>query len=177
VQSRGTSHSLTGSDAGSAGASDTRLQSPAPTAAVTIAPTATSVAELPDPCVLVTRDEAEAAVGTALADGLSELFSRPDGTTGRTCYYDAESGAGSLNVHIWIATPQQAAFYKEEQRMFGDVEDVAGVGDSAYRVGWPSLVVHQDDYVLEYGMEMPDYDPDIAQTNLRTLALTSISRL
>jgi hypothetical protein len=127
--------------------------------------------------VLVTKSEAEAAVGTGLADGLSELFSRPDGTSGRSCHYEAGSGPGQLDVHIWVATPEQAAFYKEEQRMFGDVEDVAGVGDSAYRVGWPSLVVHQDDYVLEFGMEMADYDPDIAQANLKTLALTSISRL
>jgi hypothetical protein len=108
---------------------------------------------------------------------LSELFSRPDDTTGRSCYYDAASGPGQLNLNIWQATPEQAALYRQEQMMFGDIEDVAGVGDSAYRVGWPGLVVHQDGYVLEYGIEMVDYHPDTAQENLRTLALASIGRL
>ena len=161
--------------------SPTQATTPAPTSAATTTPdatlaaTPTSEAALPDPCVLVTKEEAAAATGATLADGLSELFSRPDGTSGRSCYYDGSDG--QLNLNIWQATPEQAAAYKEEQRMYGDVEDVAGVGDSAYRVGWTSLIVQQDNYVLEYGIEMADYDPDTAQANLRTLALTSISRL
>lgn len=158
------------------------IQSPAATATPNVTPTLTPAptpveAVLPDPCVLVTKDEAAAAVGNALADGSSELFSRTDGTTGRNCYYDAVSGPGVLNVNIWRATPEQAALYKQEKMMFGDVEDVAGVGDSAYRVGWNELVVQQGEYVLEYGIEMVNYHPDTAQANLRTLALTSISRL
>jgi Protein of unknown function (DUF3558) len=149
-----------------------------PAATGTPAATATpALASIPDPCVLVTKDEASAAVGTALNDPSNDLFSRPDGTTGRTCYYTAPSGPGSLSFNIWRATPAQAALYKEEQKQFGDVHDIAGLGDAAYRVGWIELVVLKGDYLLEYGIEMADYDPDTAQANLKTLATTSISRL
>ena len=153
---------------------------PVPTAAITATPAATPTSaegSLPDPCVLVTNDEAEAAVGSALTDGSSDLFSRPDGTTGRSCYWDATSGPGTLNFDIWNATPEQAAAYKEEQKQFGDVHDIAGLGDSAYRVGFTSLIVMKNNLVLEYGIEMADYDPDTAQANLMTLATTALSRL
>ena len=149
------------------------------TAAATGTPAATATSatgSIPDPCVLITKDEAETAVGASLTNS-SDLFSRPDGTSGRTCYFDAPSGPGGLNFDIWKTTPAQFALYKQEQMQFGDVEDVAGVGDAAYRVGWTSLVVMDGDYALEVGIEMVDYDPDTAQENLKTLVTTAIDRL
>lgn len=156
------------------------ISTPVPTAAVTATPAATGTSaegSLPDPCVLVNQGEAQAAVGTTLSPGSNDLFSRPDGTEGRSCYYDAPTGSGGLTFNIWNATAEQAAAYKEEQKQFGDVHDIAGLGDSAYRVGFTSLIVMKDDFVLEYGIEMAHYDPDTAQQNLMTLATTSLSRL
>jgi len=148
-----------------------------PAATGTPAATATSaVGSIPDPCVLITKEEAETAVGTSLTSS-SDLFSKPDGTSGRTCYFDAPSGPGGLNFDIWKTTPAQFALYKQEQMQFGDVNDIAGVGDAAYRVGWTSLVVQQGDYALEVGIEMVDYDPDTAQENLKNLVTTAIGRL
>ena len=95
----------------------------------------------------------------------------------RTCFYEPASGPGGLNIHIWKATAEQFAFYREGQKMFGDVNEIAGLGDAAYRNGWTQLVVLADGYVLEYGIEMVDYDPDIAQQRLQALAATGISRL
>ena len=162
----------------STGATASTNVTPLPTTAGTASPaaTATPVSDLPDPCVLVTKDEAETAVGTSL-EGSSDLFSRPDGTTGRSCYYDAPTGPGSLGLNIWKTTPAQFALYKQEQMQFGDIHDIPGIGDEAYRSGWIQLVVLKDDLALEYGIEMVDYDPDTAQENLRTLATTSIGRL
>ena len=165
------------STAGTATPNVTPAATGTPAATQTPAATATSAeASIPDPCVLVTKEEAESAVGTSLTSS-SDLFSRPDGTTGRTCYFDAASGPGSLSFNIWQTTADQFALYKQEQTQFGDVHDIPGLGDAAYRVGWISMVVMQDDYALEYGIEMVDYDPDTAQENLKTLATTTIGRL
>lgn len=161
-------------------------QSPTVTVAATGSPAATATAgatatspfaSIPDPCVLVTKAEAEAAVGAALNDGLSELFSRPDDTSGRSCFYDAASGPGRLNLNVWQATAEQFASYKEEEKQFGDIHDIGGLGDAAFRTGWIGLVVLKDGYVLDYGIEMVDYDPEIAQQRLQALAATSIGRL
>jgi hypothetical protein len=134
-------------------------------------------ATLPDPCTLVTKDEASAAMGGIAAEGSSDLISRPGMPTGRSCSYRATSGPGAVQLTIWSVSDELAAAYKEQARGFGDVNDIAGVGDSAYRVGWPQLVVRKDDYLLDLAVELVKYHPDTAQAALKTMATTSIGRL
>jgi hypothetical protein len=97
--------------------------------------------------------------------------------TGRSCSYRAVSGPGAVQLTIWRVGNDLAATYKEQQRGFGDVHDVAGVGDSAFRVGWPELVVRRGEYLLAFAVELVKYHPDTAQAALKTMGTTSIGRL
>src|SRR5690349_11915730 len=55
----------------------------------------------PDSCVLVTKDDATAALGTPAKDGLSDLVSQPGMPTGRSCRYEAAAGRGLLSITNW----------------------------------------------------------------------------
>lgn len=129
----------------------------------------------PDSCVLVTKDDATAALDTPAKDGLSERVSEPGMPTGRSCLYDAASGRGRLNITNW--TGDAALFDTYKGLLQGEVADVAGVGDKAIRNGWTGLIVLKGNHLLQFGIELAKYDPDIAQEKLKTLATISIGRL
>lgn len=136
-----------------------------------------SATALPDPCALITRDEAAAAVGGAMAEGRSDLVSSPGMPDGRSCSFRAASGPGALEVTIWRVSADRATTFREQKRGFGDIQDVAGIGDSAYRVGYNELVVRKGDYLLGYGIELVKYHPDAAQAGLKSAATATLARL
>lgn len=137
-----------------------------------------NVESIPDPCTLVTKEEATAAVGAPVSDGQDDLISQPGMPTGRSCSFRAVTGGdGQLTITIWPVSDGLFETYRDYQKGFGDVEEVPGVGDAAFRVGWTGLDVLEGGYLLEFGIGLVKYDPGVAIENLTALAKSSTGRL
>lgn len=107
-----------------------------PTAGPTSAPTTQGTASPPDPCTLITKDEAGAAVTKPVSDGVHELVGTPDLGEGRTCTFRvAGGGDGSATVMTFPSPGDLYEAYRLQQSQFGAVKDLAGVGDKAFTVG------------------------------------------
>jgi hypothetical protein len=84
-----------------------------------------------DPCALVTKQEAAAAVGEAVADGKSTIVdtkSSPAMQGGGSCVFDSPSTAHYLKVNMYRYTPQIAAAYRSR---CAKKETVPGISDVA----------------------------------------------
>lgn len=100
---------------------------PAATApTTTVAPTTTEVAGLPDPCELVTLEEAEALVGAELGEGRSS-----DHGTAASCTYTGPPTASAAQVEIYIGDGAQQIF-ETDSRLATELTEVDGVGDEAW---------------------------------------------
>jgi hypothetical protein len=130
---------------------------------------------VPDPCTLVTKDAVAAAVGGALEDPLNDLVSAPGFEGGRQCTYRTADGRGQFSLTIFPVTPELFAI--DKQQSMGSIEDVAGLGDAAFTVGYTSLHVLQGTYLLQLGLAQVKYDPDESLQHLNTLAKASLAQL
>jgi len=107
----------------------------APTNVPTPAPSA-GTAALPDPCILITLEEASAAVLAQVSAGLHELVSEPLLGSGRTCRFRNAGGRdGEATTYTWPSPGDQYETWKLQQSQFGRVKELAGVGDKAFTVG------------------------------------------
>jgi hypothetical protein len=136
------------------------------------APTGPSV---PDPCTFVTKDAVSAAVGGTVGDPTADLVSAPGFEGGRQCSFRTVEGRGIFTLTIFPVTPELFAIDKRES--MGSIEDVAGLGDAAFAVGYKSLHVLKGQYLLQLGLEQLKYDPDTSMQHLKTLARSSLDKL
>jgi hypothetical protein len=84
-----------------------------------------------DPCSLVTKQEAVAAVGESVADGKSTIVdtsTSPAMQGGGSCVFDSPSTPRYLKVNMYRYTPQIAAMYRSR---CAKKETVSGIGDVA----------------------------------------------
>jgi len=133
---------------------------------------------VPDPCTLVTQDAVSAAVGAPVADGLSELVSAPGFEGGRQCSFRTADNRGAFSVEVWPVTPELFALDKEQsKRMGGNVEEAAGLGDSAFTVGYTELHVLKGPFLVKLSLAQVSYDPDESRKHLDSLAKASVGQL
>jgi len=135
-------------------------------------PTSQSV---PDPCTLVAKDAVSAAVGGAVGDPTADLVSAPGFEGGRQCNFRTADGRGIFTLTIFPVTPELFAI--DKQQSVGSVEDVAGLGDAAFFVGYNSLHVLKGQYLLQLGLAQVKYDPDTSLSHLKSLAKSSVDKL
>ena len=80
---------------------------------------------LPDPCSLITKDEAATAMGASVQDGVSS-----DGTDGRSCVFSASVGSVAVLVYSDVDFD---AIYASNKTVYGEkFSDVSGAGDKAF---------------------------------------------
>jgi hypothetical protein len=137
-------------------------------------PTGESV---PDPCTLVTKDAVSAAVGGAVGDGVSELVSAPGFENGRQCSFRTSDGRGQFSLEVYPVTPELFAIDKEQEKGFGDVEDIDGIGEAAFRVGYNSVHVYTGTYLVKLGLGQVKFHPDTSMQHLKSLATTAVAKL
>jgi hypothetical protein len=82
--------------------------------------------ELPDPCTLVTKDDATTLAGTALEDGISA--GTPDN---KSCTYTGDPNGPTAQVEFYVGDGSKK-FYEVDQSLDHEFTDVAGVGDEAH---------------------------------------------
>jgi hypothetical protein len=131
----------------------------------------------PDPCTLVTKDAVSAAVGGEVGDGVSELVSAPGFENGRQCSFRTSDGRGRFSLEIYPVTPELFAIDKQQEKGFGDVEDIAGLGEEAFRVGYNSVHVFTGEYLVKLGLGQLKFDPDTSMQHLKSLAQASLAKL
>jgi hypothetical protein len=137
----------------------------------------TATESVPDPCALVTKDAAAAAVGGAVGDPRHDLISTPSLDGGRQCTFETADRRGVLTLTIFPVTPELFAIDKQEAQMMGGADDVAGLGDAAFTNGYTSLHVLKGQYLLQLSISMVDYDPDESLKHLNALARASLDKL
>ena len=84
-----------------------------------------------DPCSLVTKQEAAAAVGGAVGDGKSTVVdtkTSPAMLGGGSCQYESPSSTHYLKINVYRYVPQVAAAYRKR---CAQKETVPGIGDVA----------------------------------------------
>jgi len=124
---------------------------------------------------LVTKDAAAAAVGGAVGDPRADLVSAPGFEGGRQCTFETADRRGIFTITIYPVTRE--LFDIDKRQSMGSVEDVAGLGDAAFAVGYTSLHVLKGPYLLELGLAQVKYDPDTSMQHLKSLAKSSIDKL
>jgi hypothetical protein len=130
---------------------------------------------VPDPCTFVTTDAVSAAVGGAVGEPRHDLVSAPGFDNGRQCNYETADRRGMFTITIYPVTPELFAI--DKQQSVGSVEDVAGLGDAAFTVGYTSLHVLKGQYLLQLAIAQVKYDPDESLQHLNTLAKSSLEKL
>ena len=85
-----------------------------------------SKGELPDPCTLVTKDDAVALAGTDLEDGISA--GTPDDMS---CTYTGDPNGPTAQVEFYVGDGSKK-YYDIDQSLDHEFTDVPGVGDEAH---------------------------------------------
>ena len=81
--------------------------------------------KVPDPCVLITKEDAAKVIGTADSSAIA-----PGGQPGqRSCGYASSASGKLVTVAVW---PTDQAAFDKLKAAAGKVTDVPGVGDSAF---------------------------------------------
>jgi hypothetical protein len=135
---------------------------------------ASSAAAAPqvDACTLITREEAAAALGQPVGEGVRE-----DTSPVFSCKYDAESNIEQLRVTATAFPSAQEA--KEAYEMIvrsNDYEPVSGIGDRAYIPAIADLSVHRGRWELDIGLVLPG-NREARFDKAKALASTAIARL
>ncbi|MGH8195923.1 MAG: hypothetical protein ACREQ8_16225 [Woeseiaceae bacterium] len=132
------------------------------------AETAAPTADIPDPCALVTGADAEQALGAPISE--SDRPREANNEYLATCRYVAPRGAGVAVMTIMVHGPEsgRAGFRSLREQPF-DIEDVAGVGDEAFRIA-DTLYVLQGEVFFSIG-------GDLAPEQAKALAMKAIGRL
>jgi hypothetical protein len=125
----------------------------------------------------VTKDAVSAAVGGPVGDPTGDLVSAPGFEGGRQCSFRTADGRGIFTLTIVPVTQELFAIDKEQEKGFGNVEDVAGVGEAAFTVGNNSLHVLKGQYLLKLALAQVRFDPDQSLQHLNALAKSSVDKL
>lgn len=121
---------------------------------------------LPDPCSLVTQDEAATALGKAVAAGVPA-----NGREGKSCVFSAS--VGSVVVLVF-SDADYGAIYASSKAAYGTkFSDVPGVGDQAFSTP-AGVYVHKGRLVMRVQLIGP---ADDAVTKSVTLAKAAAARL
>ncbi|HEY7223463.1 MAG TPA: DUF3558 family protein [Micromonosporaceae bacterium] len=95
----------------------------------------------PDPCTLLTTDEATAVLGEKAKDG------EPHSSTGtKQCEWDAVSGHSSVAILIWVggwSSKWQSTH--DSSKAAPGFKDVSGLGDAAFSNGIDLHILKGDD--------------------------------
>lgn len=125
-----------------------------------------------DACTLITREEAAAALGQPVREGVRE-----DVSPVFACKYDAESNVESLRVTATaFPSAQQAGEAYEMIVRSNDYEPVSGIGDRAYIPAIADLSVHKGRWELDIALVVPG-DRAARFDRAKALANTAIGRL
>ncbi len=137
--------------------------------AITGAPSA-----LPDPCALVTQEEAAVAVAAPVSAGVNEGVSRPEFGTGATCAFSGtDEGAASVAVY---PNPGEM-IYAAYKGQYGPVPDLPGAGDDAFTVGNAQCVVLKGDVLMEVTLAAGDGYATDPEPRMIDLCLAAAARL
>lgn len=150
-------------------------EDPAPT---TSSSEDSGVESLPDPCTLVTKDEAGTAVAAPASDGVHKLVSNPSLGSGRDCTLRAAVGEGAAAIRTFANPGDLYEAYKLQESQFGRVKDLAGVGDKAFTVGNGACHVVKGEVLLEVTVHPGDMfktDPEPRMIVLCALAAGRLS--
>jgi hypothetical protein len=106
-------------------------------------------ATLPDPCTLITQEEATTAIAgpLAAAAGVEELIGTPDLGSGRECAFNASRDA-QARVTVFPDPGDLWDVYMLQQGQFGSIQELAGVGEKAFTVGNYECNVVQDGVIM-----------------------------
>lgn len=146
------------------------------------------VASVKDGCVLLTKNEARAALGSPIEEFKDTSNPTPVGTMLRSgCFYEAEDG-GQVTLTIDSYPTSEAAVQKFQnlRRLYRGARDVTDVGDAAFADREALVVRHDNNHVIvkldpEGAKKITDYS-DMNQMNAilaieREIATRAISRL
>lgn len=131
------------------------------------AETAGTVTDIPDPCALVTEADAEEALGAPISE--SDRPREANNEYLATCRYVAPRGAGVAVMTIMVHGQSGRAGFSSLREQPFEIEDVAGVGDEAFRIA-DTLYVLQGEVFFSIG-------GDLAPEQAKTLAMNVIGRL
>lgn len=133
-----------------------------------------AAASLPDPCVLVTKAEAEKALGQP-SDANAIVPATVPGQ--RSCGYGTSEGK---LVSVAVFSVDTAAFDKVRNDAKGTqgvtVTDVAGLGDAAFAVAGAALYVRKGGRALSLFANNIG-TPAVTDAALKTLATTALGRM
>jgi hypothetical protein len=121
--------------------SPTSASTPETTDTVLDEPVVEESPAMPEPCALVTPDQAAAALGEPVEAGVD----MPGGLPGqKSCGYNAIDSAAAVNVSV---IPGTAELWSQFKAASPNAEPVSGVGDEAFRDAG-LLQVRQGDLIL-----------------------------
>ena len=120
-----------GGSSKSAAPSSTTL--PATTTSATEAPTTTTTPAVLDACKLVTKAQAEAAIGTKLTDPLQVSNSDVD-----SCTYPGDPTGPTAQVEVFVGAGAKKYYDDDNTVLHHTFTDVPGLGDEA----------HEEDYAV-----------------------------
>jgi hypothetical protein len=123
---------------------------------------------VPDPCVLITRDEAAKVIGTADSSTI-----QPGGQPGqRSCGYASSASGKLVSVAVW---PSDQAAFDKLKASGGTVTAVSGLGDAAFSTA-NALYVHKGQ--LAVSVFVAGITPDSAvPATLSSLMGTALGRM
>jgi hypothetical protein len=125
----------------------------------------------PNPCTLVTKDEASAALGVPAADG--ELFPGSD----PECRF-RPVGPEFQYLQIEVSKGGRAGYdfsFKIKKDTFPEFAEVAGLGDAAFSIG-KEVTVLKGAHVAVFFLGGVDDDPDV-RARVLALAKAGTARL
>jgi hypothetical protein len=124
--------------------------------------------KVPDPCVLITKDDASKVIGETDSSAIA-----PGGQPGqRSCGYSSSASGKLISVAVW---PTDQAAFDKLKAAAGTTKDVPGVGDSAFSAA-SALYVRKGQ--LAVSVYVAGVTPDSSQTAaLSTLMTTALGRL
>ncbi len=144
-------------------------------AAATAKPTATqnsggqeSSADAVDACSLITKDEAETALGQSVSDGKNEDFAPIYACTYNTAGFDEVS----VSVFVFDSNDQAKEGFQQAID-FNDYPEVEGIGEGAYYALGFGTSVLKDKYEITIHVLGPDNDQDLE----KDLAAKAVKRL
>lgn len=165
----GCSHSATNNDNPST-ASTTLPPEPSPGASSPApGPNGAGTVNVPDPCVLITKEDAAKVIGQADSSAMS-----PGGQPGqRSCGY-ANTASGKL-VTVAVFPIDQAGFDKLKSSAGTPVTNVPGVGDAAFTLAG---AMYARKGALAVSLYVAGVTPDSAVTTaLSSLMTTALGRM
>jgi Protein of unknown function (DUF3558) len=132
-----------------------------------------------DPCALVTKEEAEAALGLKVGEPEKETL----GGSNATCTYTAADNPGAtVSVDVYLPQAKKESFtslrrnIEEKPEVFGPVEALSGIGDEAYT--YASVVsVFQNNRFFEIAVELGKYNQPANRAAAKPLAQKAASRM